>query len=94
MTKTDTYFILLTEKTPHFYKELNRIKKAALSTGFYELLDGVATVFEREGALLPGTAHPDCARELTHAASELRKRQAYDPDYTISAATAKFPKKE
>ena len=28
------------EKTPHFYKELNRIKKAALSIGFYELLEG------------------------------------------------------
>ena len=82
------------EKTQHFYKELNRIKKAALSTGFYELLEGVATVFERECALLPGTAHPDCALQLTHAATELRKRQAYEPDYTISAMVTKFPKKE
>ena len=82
------------EKTQHFYKELNRIKKAALSTGFYELLDGVATVFERECALLPGTAHPDCALQLTHAATELRKRQAYEPDYAITAMATKFPKKE
>ena len=82
------------EKTAHFYKELNRIKKAALSTGFYELLDGVATVFERECALLPGTAHAECAMQLTHAASELRKRQAYDPDYMISASSTKLPKKE
>ena len=43
------------EKTQHFYKELNRIKKAALSIGFYELLDGVASIFDRECAMLPGT---------------------------------------
>ena len=42
------------EKTPHFYKELNRIRKAALSIGFYELMDGVASVFEKECAILPG----------------------------------------
>ena len=42
------------EKTPHFYKELNRIRKAALSIGFYELMDGVASIFEKECAILPG----------------------------------------
>ncbi len=71
------------EKTPHFYKELNRIRKAALSIGFHELLQGVASIFEKECALLPGSAHPECALQLTHAALELRKEQAYDPDYSI-----------
>ena len=85
------------EKTQHFYKELNRIKKAALSIGFYELLDGVASIFDRECALLPGTAHPDCHMQLTHAASELRKREAYDPEFHICSApqsTGKFERRK
>lgn len=82
------------EKTQHFYKELNRIKKAALSIGFYELLDGVASIFDRECAMLPGTAHPDCPMQLTHAASELRKRQAYEADYNIAPTSSKYSRKE
>ena len=77
------------EKTQHFYRELNRIKKAALSIGFYELLEGIASIFDRECALLPGTAHPECHMQLTHAASELRKRQAYDADYNIAPQSLK-----
>ena len=42
------------EKTPHFYKELNRIQKAALSIGFYELMDGLESLIEKECAILPG----------------------------------------
>jgi hypothetical protein len=48
----------LPDKTPHFYKELNRLKRAALALGFNELLDGMATLFERECSVLPGSAHP------------------------------------
>jgi len=48
----------LPEKTPHFYKELNRLKRAALALGFHELLEGVAAIFERECSILPGSAHP------------------------------------
>jgi hypothetical protein len=33
---------------------LNRIRKAALSIGFYELMDGVASLIEKECAILPG----------------------------------------
>ena len=77
------------EKTSQFYKELNRIRKAALSIGFHELLDGVASIFEKECALLPGTAHVDCAIQLSHAALELRKSQAYDPDYNITPSRNK-----
>jgi len=80
------------EKTPHFYKELNRIRKAALSIGFYELMDGVASIFEKECAILPGTAHPECHMQLSHAALELRKPQAYEPDYSISAMPTKHNK--
>lgn len=78
------------EKSPHFYKELNRIKKAALSVGFYELLEGIATIFDRECALLPGSAHPDCSMQLSHAASELRKRQSYNVEYLIPTMASKY----
>jgi hypothetical protein len=29
------------EKMPVFYKELNRVRKAALSFGFYDLFEGI-----------------------------------------------------
>ena len=48
----------LPEKTPHFYKELNRLKRAALALGFTELLEEMASILERECSGLPGTAHP------------------------------------
>ncbi|XP_035221418.1 integrator complex subunit 14-like [Stegodyphus dumicola] len=62
----------LPEKTQNFYKELNRLRRAALSFGFYELLDGMATILDRECTLLPGSAHPDAALQLTHCANALR----------------------
>ena len=48
----------LPDKTPHFFKELNRLKRAALALGFTELLEGMAAIFERESSILPATAHP------------------------------------
>lgn len=63
----------LPEKTQHFYKELNRIRRAALSLGFVELLEGLACIFEREIPTLPPNASPDCALQLKHAAMELKK---------------------
>jgi hypothetical protein len=48
----------LPDKTPHFFKELNRLKRAALALGFTELLEGMAAIFERECSLLPSSAHP------------------------------------
>ncbi|XP_037086232.1 integrator complex subunit 14-like [Pollicipes pollicipes] len=62
----------LPEKTQHFYKELNRVRSAALAFGFHEALESVACILERECTLLPGNAHPDCALQLTHAATALR----------------------
>uniref|UniRef100_A0A672UA16 Integrator complex subunit 14 n=1 Tax=Strigops habroptila TaxID=2489341 RepID=A0A672UA16_STRHB len=62
----------LPEKTQTFYKELNRLRKAALAFGFLDLLKGVADMLERECTLLPDTAHPDAAFQLTHAAQQLK----------------------
>lgn len=36
------------DKVPHFYKELNRIRRAAISYGFYDVLFGLADILERE----------------------------------------------
>lgn len=36
------------DKAPHFYKELNRIRRAAISYGFYDVLFGLAEILERE----------------------------------------------
>lgn len=80
----------LPEKTQHFYKELNRIKKAALSLGFMDLLDSLAVIFEREVSQLPANASPDCAIQLKHAAHELRKMFNHDFKTMIVAMPTKY----
>lgn len=71
-------------------QELNRLRRAAISFGFVELLDGVADIFERECTMLPGTAHPDCALQLTHSAGILRRPIARDAKYVIPPMRTKF----
>lgn len=64
------------EKTTHFYKELNRIRRNAQSLGFESLIDTLAEVFDKEAQFLVqpnSNAHAECAIQLTHAASELRR---------------------
>lgn len=58
------------EKTTHFYKELNRIRRNAQSIGFIELVDVLADIFEKEAQLLP---NPESSAQLRHAANELRR---------------------
>ncbi|CAH1116657.1 unnamed protein product [Phaedon cochleariae] len=73
----------LPEKTQQFYKELNRLRKAAISLGFLDLLNGLAYIFDQECMQLPGSAHPDCALQLQHAAEVLRKTQNRDIKYVV-----------
>lgn len=73
----------LPEKTQQFYKELNRLRKAAISLGFQDLLSGLAYIFDQECMQLPGTAHPDCALQLQHAAEMLRKTQNRDIKFML-----------
>lgn len=80
----------LPEKTQSFYKELNRICRAALALGFVELLEGLSHLFEREIAMLPATASPDCALQLKHTANELRKLNNRDVKMPIAALPTKF----
>uniref|UniRef100_A0AAR2KGH9 Integrator complex subunit 14 n=1 Tax=Pygocentrus nattereri TaxID=42514 RepID=A0AAR2KGH9_PYGNA len=71
----------LPEKTQTFYKELNRLRKAALAFGFWELLKCVAELLERECTLLPDSAHPDAAFQLSHAAQQLKLASTGDSQY-------------
>uniref|UniRef100_A0A8C2I489 Integrator complex subunit 14 n=1 Tax=Cyprinus carpio TaxID=7962 RepID=A0A8C2I489_CYPCA len=73
----------LPEKTQTFYKELNRLRKAALAFGFWELLKSVAELLERECTLLPDSAHPDAAFQLSHAAQQLKLASSGDSKYAV-----------
>lgn len=68
----------LPEKHQQFYKELNRLRRAALSFGFHDLFEAMASMLDRECTMLPGSAHPDAALQLTHAANVLRSEMATD----------------
>jgi len=80
----------LPEKTTQFYKELNRLQKAAVCMGFYELLEGVAQICERECGLLPSTVSPDCAIQLTYVAGVLRSQDCYTSQFTIQPKLTHF----
>jgi len=82
------------EKTLHFYKELNRLRRAALSMGFLDLMDTMAAVLERECTLLPHNSHPDCALQLTHATGILRSAISRDIRHNITALRTKFTNDE
>ncbi|KAL9930827.1 integrator complex subunit 14 isoform 1-T1 [Glossina fuscipes fuscipes] len=72
------------EKMQHFYKELNRIRRAALSIGFVELLEAMATLFDKEALNLAAiNANPECALQLKHASIELRKPSNRDLKVSI-----------
>lgn len=72
------------EKTQHFYKELNRIRRAALSVGFVELLEAMATLFDKEAINLAAVnANPECTIQLKHASIELRKPSNRDLKVSI-----------
>jgi len=80
----------LPEKTAQFYKELNRLKRAAVCMGFYELLEGVAQICERECGLLPANVSPDCAIQLTYVAQVLRSPECYNVKHVIQPKLTHF----
>jgi len=80
----------LPDKTQQFYKELNRLKKAAVSMGFYELLEGMAQICERECSLLPANVSPDCAIQLTHVSHVLRSQECYNAKQVIQPKLTHF----
>jgi hypothetical protein len=72
------------------FQELNRLRRAALSFGFHELLEAMASMLDRECTMLPGSAHPDAALQLTHAASALRNENATDISQMILPLRTNF----
>jgi hypothetical protein len=66
----------LPDKTPQFFKELNRMRKWALTIGFTEILESIAQVLERE-CMASSSAHPEATIQLTHAATQLRAKLSY-----------------
>ncbi|XP_015603703.1 integrator complex subunit 14 [Cephus cinctus] len=80
----------LPEKTQNFYKELNRLRRAALSMGFVELLEGLASIFERECTLLPPNLNPDCTIQMGHVAEMLRKPYSRELKNNITPVRTKF----
>uniref|UniRef100_A0A1A9W427 Integrator complex subunit 14 n=1 Tax=Glossina brevipalpis TaxID=37001 RepID=A0A1A9W427_9MUSC len=72
------------EKMQHFYKELNRIRRAALSIGFVELLEAMASLFDKEAlSLAAANTNPECTLQLKHASIELRKPSNRDLKVSI-----------
>lgn len=75
----------LPDKTQHLFKELNRLRRAAISLGFSELLTAIGNALERECTALPPTAPSECALQLAHAANALRDpRTALDIKHTLT----------
>ncbi|XP_013195024.2 integrator complex subunit 14 [Amyelois transitella] len=81
----------LPDKTQHLYKELNRLRRGAISLGFSELLTCVGNALERECAALSSTANPECALQLAHAAAALRDpNTAFDIKHVVQPLAANF----
>ncbi|KOC68059.1 UPF0464 protein C15orf44 like protein [Habropoda laboriosa] len=80
----------LPEKTQNFYKEVNRLRRAAASMGFVELLEGLACILERECTLLPPNLNPDCTIQMGHVASMIRKPEFLELRYNIPPARTRF----
>lgn len=64
------------DKAPHFYKELNRIRRAAISYGFYDVLSGLADILERERRVMlldqSKSVSQDTLSHIDHVVTSLR----------------------
>lgn len=61
-----------------------------MTLSMMDLLQGLSEMLERECTLLPGTAHPDAALQLTHAARMITLSFSEGYNYSISALTTNF----
>lgn len=64
------------DKIPLFYKELNRIRRAAISYGFYDVLFGLSDILEREKIVMlldtSKPTSPEIIAHIDHAVKSLR----------------------
>lgn len=77
------------DKAPHFYKELNRIRRAAISYGFYDVLLGLADILEREKRVmqtdLNKSVNQETLNHIDHVVGCLRaslNEDTYDTNIT------------
>ncbi|RMZ94295.1 von Willebrand factor A domain-containing 9 [Brachionus plicatilis] len=56
----------MNEKMPIFYKELNRVRKAAITFGIYELFQGLSRMFERELVNSANSYNAEASAQLGH----------------------------
>lgn len=77
------------DKAPHFYKELNRIRRAAISYGFYDVLLGLAAILEREKRVMQTDQNKSVNQEtlshIDHVVQCLRaslNEESYDTNIT------------
>lgn len=77
------------DKAPHFYKELNRIRRAAISYGFYDVLFGLATILEREKRVImldqSKNVNDETLKHIDHVVACLRDgltEESYDTSIT------------
>lgn len=70
------------DKAPQFYKELNRIRRAALSYGFFDVLSGLANILEKERrSMISDTsrpANPVMLQHIDHVILSLRTQLSED----------------
>lgn len=77
------------DKAAYFFKELNRIRRAAISYGFYDVLFGLAAILEREKKIMlqdPGRGpNQEMINHVEHAIQSLRANLTED-SYDINIA--------
>lgn len=72
----------LPDKINQFYKELNRIRRAALCYSYFDLLDGIADLLEKE----IDSYNTDATMQLQHAATSMREAGQHDLNKLITTA--------
>ena len=75
----------LPDKAPHFYKELNKIRRACLAYGFTDLIDGIAQCLDYEQKVASETK-PGAVAAIQRAAELLRASKTEPHDYQIQTA--------
>lgn len=74
----------LPDKETLFYKEVNRVKKAALSYGFTALIQGLSDILERE--MTSNESLSNSAKDhLNRTVTALRSPSVFNVDYIISS---------
>jgi len=81
----------LPDKVQSFYKEVNRVRRAALQYGFPALLRGLCDVLEREASALPPNAQAEGGAHLRHACRQLRAAAELAADPHRPSDTPPFP---